>query len=281
MLLTKKLACPSCNVKLRVADSLTVGKMIRCPKCGEGFPVPPAADATPPPKAKTQPRKAAPRLEEDADLDEEVVKRPLTRKRSKKARSEANNGPLVLGLVIGGGLALAAGVIIALVIRPWEKKPDQIAQTPSSGPVAMQPRPGPGPAQAESAPVEGRMDSRALPSPPAEAGPPPFAQPPVSVLKPSVQSPAGSDSDLIAAGQNVFQANRCGRCHGVGGSPGGGRRGSRGPDLARVGAVRSVDWLIEQIRDPQSHKPDSRMPPSPRIGAEDLRALATYLASLK
>jgi cytochrome c1 len=45
--------------------------------------------------------------------------------------------------------------------------------------------------------------------------------------------------------------------------------------------MRSVDWLMEQIRDPQSHKPDSRMPASPNISEPDLRALATYLASLK
>jgi cytochrome c oxidase subunit 2 len=88
----------------------------------------------------------------------------------------------------------------------------------------------------------------------------------------------------MAAGQSVFQANNCGRCHGVGGGFGGGRRGGRGPDLSRVGANPShtVQWLVEQIRDPQSHKPDSRMPAyADKIGEEDLRALATYLASLK
>ena len=117
--------------------------------------------------------------------------------------------------------------------------------------------------------------------PPPEPGPEPSAQRPVAMAESTAQSPAGSDADLIAAGQNVFQANRCGRCHGAGGASRGGRRGGRGPDLARVGANHSVDWLMEQIRDPQSHKPDSRMPPAPNMNEQDLRALATYLASLK
>src|SRR5438132_9949280 len=39
-MLTKKLACPSCHVNLKVADTLPPGKLIKCPKCGKGFPVP-------------------------------------------------------------------------------------------------------------------------------------------------------------------------------------------------------------------------------------------------
>src|SRR5438132_12032824 len=39
-MLTKKLACPSCHVNLKVADTLPPGKLIKCPKFGKGFPVP-------------------------------------------------------------------------------------------------------------------------------------------------------------------------------------------------------------------------------------------------
>jgi mono/diheme cytochrome c family protein len=285
MLLTKKLGCPSCNVKLRVADSLPAGKMITCPKCGEEFPVPPASEVYRTPEAKARPRKPAPPPDEDEDEDGEAVKRPRPRKRSKKTKKEANNAPLVLGLAIGGGLALVAGVIVAVVLM--QKKPEQVAQSAPSRPAAMQPRPEREPGPAEPAPAGGRMAVRFSPprseqgEPPPDAAPSPSAQRRVAVPGPSEQTSAGSNADLIAAGQTAFQANRCGRCHGVGGSPGGGRRGPRGPDLARVGAVRSVDWLMEQIRDPQSHKPDTRMPPSPKISETDLRALATYLASLK
>jgi cbb3-type cytochrome oxidase cytochrome c subunit len=80
------------------------------------------------------------------------------------------------------------------------------------------------------------------------------------------------------------------RCHASGGGEmGGGGRGrggrGRGPDLSRVGANPShtVDWFMKFVRNPQSIKPDSRMPAfeEAKINEEDLRALAQYLASLK
>src|SRR5438552_67167 len=48
-MLTKKLACPSCHVNLKVADTLPPGKLIKCPKCGKGFPVPGDSAETPAP----------------------------------------------------------------------------------------------------------------------------------------------------------------------------------------------------------------------------------------
>jgi mono/diheme cytochrome c family protein len=282
MILTKKLVCPSCNVKLRVAESLPVGKTITCPKCGEEFPVPPPAGFEPAPEMKPRRRKPAP-PPDDENYDEEVAKRPRPRKRSKKAKKETNNSPLILGLAIGGGVALAVGAIVAFMV--WQKKSDQAAQNAPSRPMAMQP--GPEPRPGGPGPVEGRMGMRPPPprsgggEPAPEPGPEPAAQNSMPTQTPTAQIPAGSDADLIAVGQNVFRASRCGRCHALGGAAGGARRGPRGPDLSRVGAVRSLDWLMVQIRDPKSHKPDSRMPPSPRISEDDLRALATYLASLK
>src|SRR5438445_13361504 len=114
MVSIRRLACPFCDVKLRVADSLPVGKMITCPKCGEGFPVPdgngqsPASKAAPVPSTYRLPptggagkvkgaRKAAPRLQ-----DEELEARPKLRRRRKKVTEPASNSPLVWGLVIGG-----------------------------------------------------------------------------------------------------------------------------------------------------------------------------------
>ena len=38
-MLTKKLACPSCGVGLRLSGATPAGKRIRCPKCGDTFPV--------------------------------------------------------------------------------------------------------------------------------------------------------------------------------------------------------------------------------------------------
>jgi hypothetical protein len=79
------------------------------------------------------------------------------------------------------------------------------------------------------------------------------------------------------------------------GGPGGfgpGGRGGFGPggpgmmkkvDLAHVGKEHDVQWIEQHIRNPKSQEPRSRMPrfDENRINAQDLRALAEYLASLK
>ena len=45
----------------------------------------------------------------------------------------------------------------------------------------------------------------------------------------------------------------------------------------------TVEWLTTHIRNPKTHKPESRMPAydENRINNEDLQALAEFLASLK
>jgi mono/diheme cytochrome c family protein len=69
------------------------------------------------------------------------------------------------------------------------------------------------------------------------------------------------------------------------GGPGGDRPGGwgKGPDLSHVGAEHNADWIAEHVRDPQSHKPQSRMPkfPEAKINDADLKSLADYLAGLK
>ena len=96
---------------------------------------------------------------------------------------------------------------------------------------------------------------------------------------------AGGGSDQASAGRKVYDEHRCARCHtigGAGGPPGGGK--SRGPDLGSVGRdpTHTVEWLAEHVRNPQSHRPDSRMPAyDGKIQPQDLQSLAEYLASLK
>ena len=106
----------------------------------------------------------------------------------------------------------------------------------------------------------------------------------------------------FAAGRKVFDSNGCARCHTIGGpqvaggppmagGPPGGKGmkggkmgGTKGPDLAKVGAdpAHTVEWLSQHIRNAKSHKPDSRMPPyEGKIKPDDVKALAEYLASLK
>jgi cbb3-type cytochrome oxidase cytochrome c subunit len=59
----------------------------------------------------------------------------------------------------------------------------------------------------------------------------------------------------------------------------------RGPDLGKVGEnpEHTEQWLADHIRNPKSHKPQSRMPPfdENKINDADMKALTDYLASLK
>lgn len=112
-------------------------------------------------------------------------------------------------------------------------------------------------------------------------------------------------SEPHSAGKKAMVAAGCFRCHAVNGArgpvgaeppaeanerpagkamvKGGGGRG-RGPDLGTAGQepTHTVDWLEQFIRNPKGTKPNARMPAyEGKIRAEDLHAIAEYLASLK
>jgi mono/diheme cytochrome c family protein len=147
-------------------------------------------------------------------------------------------------LLVGGGVVLiGAGVALAVVFWPSQGKPNPVA---GNNPPAIMPG-----------------------SPDAGKG------------------PAGGDSQPSHAGRAIYDSNGCARCHSLGtaaGSGSGPMGGKRKMDLSRVGAApnHTVDWISEHIRDPKSHKPESRMPAyANKIQAQDLRSLAEYLASLK
>jgi cbb3-type cytochrome oxidase cytochrome c subunit len=59
----------------------------------------------------------------------------------------------------------------------------------------------------------------------------------------------------------------------------------QGPELTRVGQdpAHTAEWIQAHIRNPKSHKQQSRMPPfgPDKITDEKLKELADYLASLK
>jgi mono/diheme cytochrome c family protein len=116
------------------------------------------------------------------------------------------------------------------------------------------------------------------------------------------QAAAAADVPAVfVPARKVFDTS-CARCHSIGGKGGGppmaggpgpggpgpggpggpgGPRG-RGPDLGKVGAEHARDWIADHIRDPQAHKPNSRMPKfADKLNGDDLRAVADYLASLK
>jgi mono/diheme cytochrome c family protein len=85
-------------------------------------------------------------------------------------------------------------------------------------------------------------------------------------------------------GKKVYADNECARCHKLG-ETGGGASQTSGPNLSKVGIVQGYTkkWLADHIRDPKTHKAESRMPsfPAERISDSDLNALVDYLASRK
>lgn len=88
--------------------------------------------------------------------------------------------------------------------------------------------------------------------------------------------PLGAVSTQAKPGEAIFKAQGCPACHKIGGIG-----GSVGPDLTRVGSVRTEEWIEEQIRNPKSHNPNSIMPSFVKLPESDVEALSDYLASLK
>jgi cytochrome c oxidase subunit 2 len=100
--------------------------------------------------------------------------------------------------------------------------------------------------------------------------------------------PAAVPADAyLERGRRAFVEQRCGACHTIAGVAAGGRLG---PDLTHVGSRLHIaagtlrnhrGTLAGWIADPQSIKPGARMPAAADLDGETLRALATYLESLK
>jgi mono/diheme cytochrome c family protein len=77
--------------------------------------------------------------------------------------------------------------------------------------------------------------------------------------------------------------NHCAKCHAQPGESGGPSRGSsKGPDLSKVGAARSAEWLADYIRDPRSKSADSKMPAfGGKLTDAQIKELAAWLAAKK
>jgi mono/diheme cytochrome c family protein len=93
--------------------------------------------------------------------------------------------------------------------------------------------------------------------------------------------------DPAATGPQVTYDQHCARCHARAGEPGGpGIGGSRGPNLAKIGAApgHTAEWLADFIRDPKSQRPDaSSLMPAFRDTLTDaqIKELAEWLAAKK
>jgi ubiquinol-cytochrome c reductase cytochrome b subunit len=77
-------------------------------------------------------------------------------------------------------------------------------------------------------------------------------------------------------GSKLFQSLGCVGCHRVNGTG-----GTAGPDLSHEGLRgHSHQWLATQIRDPQSHNPNSGMPAFASLSDAQVNQLTDYLLSL-
>jgi mono/diheme cytochrome c family protein len=273
-MLTKRIVCPSCGAGLKVADDLDPDTRIKCPKCKTGFGLPGDDEEEAPARAAARPRKARP--PEDDDPDEEVTERRRAPRRPRRKKPEPSKAPMIVGLVVGLVVLLGGGGALAAVLISSRKKAEPVAE--NKGPVP------PGYAQSMMTP-QGQLG-------PGQTGPGPAGPGPAGpgTTGPATTGQAPGSETAFAAGRKVYEERNCARCHTLDGNVGGGGgRGGRGGgrrkvDLSRVGAAsdHTVDWISNYIRDPKAVRPSAHMPAfKDKIQAQDLRALAEFLASLK
>jgi cbb3-type cytochrome oxidase cytochrome c subunit len=77
----------------------------------------------------------------------------------------------------------------------------------------------------------------------------------------------------LARGQQVFEESGCRGCHKLGGAG-----GVLGPELDKVGARRSADWLKKHFLSPAQVTPGSAMPPQ-KFADADLQAIILFMLS--
>lgn len=215
-----------------------------------------------------------------------------------------------LGASVWAFLALAPlGLLLLSGCGQTSPAPNaNVNSVPPAGQSSVPPRPA-----AASVPI-----AQAPLTPTVSAPAPPAAQPALTPAAAQAAAPNAVAADNLPPGRKVFEANGCTRCHAVGGqatasagpggpgaggappagfggaAPGGpggggpmpagpiGMARARGPELSTVGTKRTRDWLIEHVRNPKAHNPQSRMPAyDGKISDADLQLLANYLASLK
>lgn len=101
------------------------------------------------------------------------------------------------------------------------------------------------------------------------------------------QGSAPTPHGLAATGYKLFMSNTCVNCHAITGTPAG---GVVGPNLTHLAtrwtigagaAPMDMPDLMAWIHDPTTYKPGVNMPNYPQLSQTQLRALATYLLSLK
>jgi mono/diheme cytochrome c family protein len=96
----------------------------------------------------------------------------------------------------------------------------------------------------------------------------------------------GKDAPVATGPQGTYDLH-CARCHAQAGEPSGpGVGGSRGPNLAKIGAEpgHNAEYLAAYIRDPKSVKADAKklMPAfGDKLSEAQIKELAEWLAAKK
>lgn len=96
-----------------------------------------------------------------------------------------------------------------------------------------------------------------------------------SVFSLIVLSAVSSGAADIEKGKKMYEAKRCGMCHGAEA-----QGGAMGPSLLDVGSKRDADWLAKFLKDPKGTAPGAKHS-AIKATDEELADLAAYLASLK
>jgi len=100
--------------------------------------------------------------------------------------------------------------------------------------------------------------------------------PPTPIAEAKLKEVGPKEKPQTLLGKNIYDQYRCDLCHQIGG-----KGGTIGPDLSKVGSERDPNWMTKQIKDPKSINPNTKMPAFPQISEGEIRALLDYLASLK
>lgn len=88
---------------------------------------------------------------------------------------------------------------------------------------------------------------------------------------------ADLDPVLVKRGAQLTESNNCTGCHKIGAVG-----TAVGPPLDGAGTRHpDVDWHLRHLKDPPGVVPGSTMPPYSQLSEADLKAIATYMASLR
>lgn len=83
--------------------------------------------------------------------------------------------------------------------------------------------------------------------------------------------------EFNSRGAGIYQSQRCKDCHTLKG-----KGGSVGPNLTYVGGKRTREYIVQQIKDPKSHNPNTDMPSfRDKLSDQQIGDLADYLSGLK